>query len=83
MSPKDLKAYKIYEGERVQLEFEAGIKLDGKIITGTRNLQGKILLISFEDCTITLGERVLFKPEWGNYDMAVGKNRFGLYGACR
>ncbi len=73
MSPKDLKAYKIYEGERVQLEFEAGIKLDGKIITGTRNLQGKIILISFEDCTITLGERVLFKPEWGNYDMAVGK----------
>ena len=73
MSPKDLKAYKIYEGERVQLEFEAGIKLDGKIITGTRNLQGKILLISFEDCTVTLGERVLFKPEWGNYDMAVGK----------
>ncbi len=73
MSPKDLKAYKIYEGERVQLEFEAGIKLDGKIITGTRNLQGKIILISFEECTITLGERVLFKPEWGNYDMAVGK----------
>jgi len=73
MSPKDLKAYKIYEGERVELEFEAGIKLNGKIITGTRNLQGKILLISFEDCTVTLGERVLFKPEWGNYDMAVGK----------
>ncbi|WP_031426119.1 aromatic amino acid hydroxylase [Flavimarina sp. Hel_I_48] len=73
MSPKDLKAYKIYEGERVQLEFEAGIKLEGRIITGTRNLQGKIILIHFEDCTVTLGERVLFKPEWGAYDMAVGK----------
>lgn len=79
MSPKDLKAYKIYEGERVQLEFEAGIKLDGKIITGTRNLQGKILLISFEDCTVTLNERILFKPEWGNYHMAVGKKIVSAY----
>ncbi|MGB3775269.1 MAG: aromatic amino acid hydroxylase [Leeuwenhoekiella sp.] len=73
MSPKDLKAYKISEGERVQLEFEAGIKLEGKIVTGTRNLQGKIIVITFDDCTVTLGERVLFKPEWGQYDMAVGK----------
>ncbi len=73
MSPRDLKAYKIYEGERITLEFEAGITVEGEIITGTRNLQGKIILISFTDCTVTLGDRVLFKPEWGNYDMAVGK----------
>ena len=73
MSPRDLKAYKIYEGERITLEFEAGITVEGEIITGTRNLQGKIILISFTDCTVTLGDRILFKPEWGNYDMAVGK----------
>lgn len=73
MSPRDLKAYKIYEGERVTLEFEAGIVVEGEIVTGTRNLQGKIILITFKDCKVTLGDRILFKPEWGQYDMAVGK----------
>ena len=74
MSPRDLKAYNIYEGETIKLEFEGGINLEGRIITGKRNLQGKIILISFEDCTVTYGEEVLFRPEWGIYDMAVGKD---------
>src|SRR5690606_2585740 len=65
MSPRDLKAYNIYEGERVTLEFEGGIEVTGDIITGTRNLQGKIILISFRNCTVTCGEKILFKPEWG------------------
>lgn len=73
MSPRDLKAYDIYEGETISLEFEGGIVVTGEIITGTRNLQGKIILISFRNCTVTHGEEVLFKPEWGKYDMAVGK----------
>ena len=73
MSPRDLRAYAIYEGERVSLEFEGGIKVEGSIITGTRNLQGKIIIISFEDCTVTHGDEILFQPDWGRYDMAVGK----------
>ncbi|MCG9971496.1 aromatic amino acid hydroxylase [Christiangramia crocea] len=73
MSPRDLRAYAIYEGENVTLEFEGGVKVEGEIITGTRNLQGKIILISFKNCTVNYNEEVLFKPEWGRYDMAVGK----------
>ena len=73
MSPRDLKAYNIYEGEQITLEFEGDIKVTGEIVTGTRNLQGKILLIKFKNCTVTHGEKLLFQPEWGVYDMAVGK----------
>ena len=73
MSPRDLSAYAISESEHVKLEFEGGIVVEGTIITGTRNLQGKILLISFKDCTVTYKDQMLFKPEWGQYDMAVGK----------
>jgi phenylalanine-4-hydroxylase len=32
----------------------------------------KLLLISFNDCTATYRDELLFKPEWGRYDMAVG-----------
>lgn len=73
MSPRDLMAYDIYEGKRVTLEFEGDITVSGEIITGTRNIQGKIIIISFKDCTVTHGDTVLFQPEWGTYDMAVGK----------
>jgi phenylalanine-4-hydroxylase len=73
MSPRDLKAYNIYEGEHVTLEFEGDITVAGEIITGTRNLQGKIILISFKNCTVSHHDKILFKPEWGIYDMAVGK----------
>ncbi len=73
MSPRDLKAYNIYEGKTVTLEFEGGVRVTGEIITGTRNLQGKIILISFRNCTVTYEGEVLFEPAWGIYDMAVGK----------
>jgi len=74
MSPRDLEAYQIYEGKKVSLEFEGGIKVAGEVITGTRGLRGKILLVSLKNCTVTHNETVLFKPEWGIYDMAVGKD---------
>jgi phenylalanine-4-hydroxylase len=73
MSPKDLNAYDILESKTVTLEFEGGITVKGEIITGSRNLQGEITLIRFKNCTVTHGETVLFQPEWGVYDMAVGK----------
>lgn len=73
MSPKDLQAYSIVENETVKLEFEGNIVVEGEIITGSRNLHGEIILISFRNCTVTHGETILFQPEWGNYDMAIGK----------
>ncbi|WP_028376480.1 aromatic amino acid hydroxylase [Leeuwenhoekiella sp. MAR_2009_132] len=73
MSPKDLQAYNIFEGEKIDLKFEGDILVSGEIITGTRNLKGKIILISFKDCTVSQGKRILFKPEWGIYHLGVGK----------
>jgi len=79
MSPRDLAAYNIYEAHIVNLEFEGGIKVSGEIITGKRNLQGKIILISFKNCSVTYNKMVLFNPEWGIYDMAVGKDIVSVF----
>ncbi|MHB1147521.1 MAG: aromatic amino acid hydroxylase [Lutibacter sp.] len=73
MFPKDLEVYGIYEGKKTTLIFEGNIKVEGEVITGKRDLKGKILLISFKNCTVTHNDKVLFQPEWGIYDMAVGK----------
>ena len=79
MSPRDLSAYDIYEEKAVTLEFEGNIKVSGEIVTGTRNLHGKILIIKFKNCTVTQGDTILFQPEWGIYDMAVGKDVISAY----
>ena len=74
MSPKDLEVYGIVEGKTTRLNFEGGIKVEGEIITGKRDLQGKIILITFKNCRVTHFETVLFDPSWGVYDMAIGKD---------
>lgn len=79
MSPRDLKAYNIYENHQVELEFEGGIQISGKIVTGTRNLMGKIILISIENCRVKHQERILFSPEDGTYQLAIGKKAISAY----
>lgn len=79
MSPRDLEAYGIYEGKKVDLEFEGGVKVSGEVITGTRDLRGHILLVSFKNCTVTHGDTLLFHPDWGIYDMAVGVDIVSAY----
>ena len=74
MTPKDLEVYGIIEGKVTTLNFESGIKVKGKIITGKRDLQGKIILISFENCLVTFLNQILFEPSSGIYHMAVGKS---------
>ena len=72
MTPVDLKAYNLYDGQRLSFEFESGIKVEGLNITGIRNVKGKIMVIQLEDCTVTYGKEILFKPEYGVFDMAIG-----------
>lgn len=79
MSPYDLEAYKIREGEMARLEFDGGIIVEGEVITGTRNRKGKILLVSFRNCTVKYHDEILFHPDWGIYDMAIGKSIISAY----
>lgn len=73
MFPRDLEVYGIFEGRKTKLEFEGDIIVEGEVITGIRDLRGKIQLISFKNCKVTHGDKILFDPSWGTYDMAVGK----------
>jgi phenylalanine-4-hydroxylase len=65
------KETKLQEGENARLEFESGIVVEGKIEKLLRR-ENQLLLISFSNCTAKLGDRILFDPAWGTYDMAVG-----------
>lgn len=73
MGPIDLKAYNFYDGKRLSFEYESGIHVEGLNVTGIRSIQGKLILIQLVDCTVTYHDEVLFTPEQGAFDMAVGK----------
>ncbi|MFK7814573.1 MAG: aromatic amino acid hydroxylase [Maribacter sp.] len=79
MSPRDLKAYNIFEGQTITLEFEGNIKISGEIITGTRNIKGEIILITFRNCSVTHEKKVLFKSHERLYSMAVGEHIVSAY----
>ncbi|MBL4662318.1 MAG: aromatic amino acid hydroxylase [Flavobacteriaceae bacterium] len=73
MGPRDLQAYDFYDGKPIAFEFESGITVEGLNVTGVRNLRGELMLIQFTDCTVSYKDEVLFSPEMGDFDMAVGK----------
>ncbi len=79
MGPRDLQAYNFYDGKRISFEYESGITVEGLNITGIRNVQGKLIIIQFEDCTVTYKDQLLFKPEYGTFDLAIGSNVVSAY----
>jgi phenylalanine-4-hydroxylase len=58
-------------GEKSELEFLSGVKVNGILLEKIFK-NGKLLLLSFSDCSVTYEGKTLFRPEWGTYDMAVG-----------
>jgi len=46
--------------------------ISGKVEKVLRR-DGTLLLITFSNCRAKYGDRVLFNPDWGTYDMAVGE----------
>ncbi|SDO74638.1 phenylalanine-4-hydroxylase [Paenibacillus sp. yr247] len=75
---QDLKNLGMVEGNFVDILFVSGISVSGRIISIIKNNQN-VILISFEDCTVTLDGNELFKKEWGTYDMAVGSRIVSAY----
>lgn len=73
MSRGELESSNITPGARVAFNFESGITVEG-VVEYILTQEGRNLLMGVSDCTVKSGEEVLFKPEWGIYDMAIGKS---------
>jgi len=79
MGPRDLKAYNFYGGKRIAFEYESGITVEGLNVTGLRNINGKLILIQFEDCTVKYNDDILFTSKDGSLDLAVGSSISSAY----
>ena len=79
-SVDELKTHGIRVGERVNLEYLSGITVRGILREIVRH-DHRNLLLSFDDCSVTdLDGRVLFSPDWGVYDLAVGSTIRSVFG---
>lgn len=66
-------------GEDKTIQFSSGVKVVGKI-SNILDSDGKILVVTFQNCTVTCGSEVLFDPSWGEYDMGVGERITSVFG---
>jgi phenylalanine-4-hydroxylase len=60
------------------LQFTSGVRVAGWV-KQIRRKNGQVVLISFEQCSVTLRDQILFRPQWGTYDMAVGASILSVY----
>ena len=79
MSIDELMSLKIEVGKHLLLEFESGVNVEGKLINLSKNRKGLNMILSFEDCRVSYNDEILFHPEWGTYDMAVGESIVSVF----
>ncbi|HRY99158.1 MAG TPA: aromatic amino acid hydroxylase [Bacteroidales bacterium] len=68
----------LFPSNPAQLRFRSGVVVEGRV-AGMRFAEGKLLLITWHECTVTYQGRLLFNPAWGVYDMAVGAKVVSAY----
>jgi len=78
LSDEALHQLKIEVGQRVELDFESGVQVQGSLNKIERK-DGRMLLMKFSDCKVTRGNQLLFDPAWGEYDMAVGEKVISVF----
>jgi len=75
---QELASLGLFVGNFAEFEFESRVSVSGRVKNIVKH-NDKAVLISFEDCTVSLDDKELFKKEWGTYDMAVGSRVVSAY----
>ena len=79
LNQADLKGLGIFDNNKVNVHFSNGVKISG-IVTKIYYNVVTPLLISLNDCSVTLNDHFLFRPEWGVYDLACGGKIISVFG---
>ena len=75
----DFENHEILPQSRTRLVFESGIVVEG-IVEAIQHNDGINQIISFRDCRVKDSDgEILFKPEWGNYDLALGEDIVSVF----
>lgn len=78
-SENDLTSLGLEKSKSGRLEFASGVVVAG-VLKDLIFKNGKLILLAFDQCKVTLKDRVLFDPSWGTFDMAVGSSVPSVFG---
>ena len=79
LTKSDLQGLGIEQGLRTFIQFQSGAKVDG-LVKEILYSGDVALYIVWAECTVKLGNEVLFDPSWGDYDMPLCQSVASVYG---
>lgn len=82
LSASDLQALGFKDGAQGRLRFASGVELVGRLERVSPAQNKKNLVITFSDCTVRRAQEILFKPEWGLFDLACGLEVVSVFGGA-
>lgn len=63
----------------VNLNFIGRIKITGRLTNKLWDGNGNLIMLSFINCTVTHNKTILFQPDWGIYNMVLGKEIVSVF----
>lgn len=79
LSLKQLHSLGLGRKLKTRFEFESGIVIEG-FLKKRLEKDGKNLVLTFDQCTMHWGDKVLFQPDWGTFDLACGNEVVSVFG---
>ena len=70
---KDIKP-----GRETDWIFPSGVRLKGRAESATLK-EGRVVLVTFQTACVQKGRKILYKPEWGPFDLAVGSSVVSVF----
>ena len=85
LHPKDIKDSNfaklgLHKGSASVLNLSSGFKISGVLKAWVRDAAGSLLLVTWQECTVTRGDKTYFEPSWGEFDQVVGDAVPSVYG---
>lgn len=63
----------------ITLQYDSGVTVKG-LLSHILNVTPTAKILTFTQAVVTYKDEILFKPEWGNYDIAVGDHVTSVFG---
>jgi phenylalanine-4-hydroxylase len=73
LNDEELIKIGIHEGHECTLQYKSGVIVKGNLVT-IRKTEGRNLILSFTNCSVTWYRKELFNPSWGRFDLAAGES---------
>jgi phenylalanine-4-hydroxylase len=77
--PRNFNSENLKIGEPCELQYESGVTVKG-ILTKMITLASDAHLLTLEEATCMFQREILFKPEWGAFDVVIAKNVTSVFG---